>query len=259
MKLYPPVTSFIITITLLSGCAATMFDRETVFQQSTIDALLRANYQSDLNFSTLKEYGDFGIGTFNDLDGEMLALDGTFYQIKSDSKVYPVSGDMSTPFASVTFFDADIEQAIAAIPNLDDLNKQIDTLLPTDNIFYAIKISGTFDHIKVRSIPKQQKPYQPLVEVVKAQSVYEFNQVEGTLVGFKCPVYMNGINVPGYHFHFINRDKTQGGHVLACAVKAAQLEIDSTNNFAMRLPEDQRFYTTDLQQDQSKDLGIVEK
>lgn len=253
------VLGLLVVFVLMSGCQQAEVNPEVVFQQSTIDALLAANYQASLDFKTLKQYGDFGIGTFNDLDGEMIALAGVFYQIKSDGKVYPVSDEMKTPFAAVTFFSADHVEQLADISDYTALESKIDSVLPTDNIFYGIKLEGTFDLIKVRSVPRQEKPYQPLVEVVKRQPVYEWKQVRGTLVGFKCPAYVKGINVPGYHFHFIDYDKTKGGHLLDCAVKDAKLEIDFTHEFAMHLPGNATFYQTNLKKDKAKELGKVEK
>jgi acetolactate decarboxylase len=253
------VLGIVLFVVFASGCVQQSVDQDVIFQQSTIDALLAANYQTALDFKTLKKHGDFGIGTFNDLDGEMLALNGEFYQIKSDGKVYPVKDEMRTPFASITFFAADNTVQVFGIPEYAELEAKIDALLPTENIFYAIKLEGTFDRIKVRSVPRQKKPYQPLVEVVKSQPVYELENVQGTLVGFKCPAYVKGINVPGYHFHFIDQDKKQGGHLLDCAIKEATLEIDYTHGFAMNLPGNKTFYQTDLKKDKAKELEKVEK
>jgi len=51
----------------------------TLFQTSTIDALLEGEYDGDISFAELEERGDFGLGTLEALDGEMIALDGGFY------------------------------------------------------------------------------------------------------------------------------------------------------------------------------------
>ena len=77
-----------------------------LFQTSTLQALMAGVYDGDLTYQELARHGDFGLGTFDALDGEMIALDGAFYQIKADGRVYPVAGAMKTPFAAVTFFKA---------------------------------------------------------------------------------------------------------------------------------------------------------
>ena len=67
-------------------------DRETLYQVSTIDALMQGAYEGVQPVSEIRKHGDFGIGTFDALDGEMIVLDGTVYQAKADGKIYPVAG-----------------------------------------------------------------------------------------------------------------------------------------------------------------------
>jgi len=120
--------------------------REILVQISTIDALLNGVYDGVVTFETLKEYGGFGIGTFEGLDGEMVGFDGDFYQVKADGIAYPVSNSMETPFASVTFFDADSEEQLPEGMDYGHFEEFLDGILPTSNIFYAIKIEGTFSY-----------------------------------------------------------------------------------------------------------------
>lgn len=68
----------------------------SLFQASTINALVEGINEGDTTVKELKKHGDFGIGTFDDLDGEMIELDGKFYQIKSDGHAYPVKDSMKT-------------------------------------------------------------------------------------------------------------------------------------------------------------------
>jgi len=135
----------------------------------------------------------------------------------------------------------------------------LDALLPTENIFYAIKVDGVFDYVKARSVPKQDKPYPPLAEAIKDQSVFEFNDVGGTIVGFRCPEYVDGTNVPGYHFHFITEDRQAGGHLLECRLQNVTVQIDYTSRFYMVLPESNDFYQMDLSQDNQGEPEEVEK
>jgi acetolactate decarboxylase len=190
----------------------------------------------------------------------MLGFDGNFYQVKSDGLAYPVSASMKTPFASVTFFDTDSSQSLPTGINYDQLQDFLNGVLPTDNIFYAIKIEGTFSYMKTRSVPAQEKPYPPLAEVTPKQPIFEFSDVEGTIVGFKCPAYVAGVNVPGYHLHFLTDSKDGGGHVLDLEIKEAIASIDYTSEFLMILPsEGSGFYDLDLTQDKQKELEQVEK
>ena len=234
--------------------------RETLTQISTIDAILNGVYDGVVDFGTLKKYGDFGIGTFEGLDGEMLGFDGNFYQVKSDGIAYPASDSMETPFASVTFFEVDCNHDLPEGISYEQLEDFLDGVLPTGNIFYAIKIEGTFSYMKTRSVPAQEKPYPPLVEVTQNQPTFEFNDVEGTIVGFRCPAYVSGVNVPGYHLHFLTKSRDSGGHVLEFEVVEAVAFIDYTSEFLMILPGDESdFYEVDLTQDKQKELEKVEK
>ena len=254
----------------MSGCSSNpttqnyadnpVAQREILAQISTIDAILNGVYDGVVDFGTLKKYGDFGIGTFEGLDGEMLGFDGNFYQVKADGIAYPVSDSMETPFASVTFFEIDCNQNLPEGINYEQLQDFLDGVLPTSNIFYAIKIEGTFSYMKTRSVPVQEKPYPPLVEVTQNQPTFEFNDVAGTIVGFRCPAYVAGVNVPGYHLHFLTESRDSGGHVLEFEIVEAVASIDYTSEFLMILPgDDSDFYEVDLTQDKQKELEKAEK
>jgi acetolactate decarboxylase len=218
-----------------SGCLKK--DKDIIFQVSTITTLLDGGYDGVLSFRDLKKQGDFGIGTFNALDGEMIAVDGEFYQIKSDGNVYSVAADVLTPFAIVTDFTADKTLEINEVVTLQKLKEILDKNLKDKNIFYAIKILGEFTLIKTRSVPRQEKPFKPLVDIVKNQPVFEYKNIKGTLVGFWCPLFIKGVNVPSYHFHFISEDKKVGGHLLDLEIKKVVINIDETSDFFMKLPE----------------------
>jgi acetolactate decarboxylase len=235
------------------------YNNDILFQTSTINALLEGIYDGPMNYAELKKHGDIGIGTFNGLEGEMIGINGEFYQIKVDGRAYPVNDSMYTPFAMVTFFESDKNVKVFNALNFTQLEVYLDDMLPTQNIFISIKIDGTFDYVKTRSVPKQSKPYPPLTEAVKNQSTFEFHNVEGVIVGFRTPEYMEGVNVPGYHFHFINKDRTAGGHLLQCQVQNVNIEIDYTSDFYMSLPENSEFYEADLMKDQKTEIEEIEK
>ncbi len=249
------------TIFALIICAShqSKANNDVLYQTSTINALLQRVFDGNLTFGELKKHGNFGLGTFNGLNGEMIALDNVFYQIKEDGKVYPVNDATKTPFAVVTFFEADKTFELKNPMPLNELQKHIDNLLPTKNIFHAIKIQGSFKYLKARSVPKQQKPYPAITEIIKTQPIFEFNNAKGTMVGFRTPEYANGINVPGYHFHFLTDDKKAGGHVLECHITNGHVEIDYTSDSYMSLPNNADFYSADLSSEKRVDINKVEK
>ena len=250
----------IITIGVCTSCSRLKTkDNDILFQTSTFDALLSGNFEGTMTFQELSLKGNFGLGTFNELDGEMLALDGIFYQIKSDGLIYPAHSAMETPFAVVTHFIADTVFQLTENLNYDQLNELIDKLIPTKNIFYAIKIQGEFKQAITRSVPKQKKPYPDLIEVVKDQPLFEFNALKGTMVGFRAPEFTEGINVPAYHYHFMNEEKSKGGHLLKCIISDVTVSIDIIHETQIKLPETETFYHQNLLKDRSEESEIVER
>ena len=214
-----------------------------------------------MTFGELKRHGTFGLGTFDALDGEMIGLEGGFYQIKTDGVAYPVPDSMTTPFAVVTVFDADKTLPSKDGMDYEGLKSYLDKAISDKSIFYAVKIEGTFKYLKTRSVPRQQEPYPPLVEVVKEQTIFEFHDVEGTIVGFRCPDSVKGgVNVPGYHLHFITEDRKAGGHLLACQLQDVTIALDYTSEFYMVLPQHESAQQkSDLSKDRSEELEKVEQ
>ncbi len=243
----------------LCGCSHLQRNRDVLFQTSTIGALLEGVYDGHITCKELKKHGDFGIGTFDALDGEMVVLGGKVYQVRADGKAYSPKDSLGTPFAVVTFFEADKSVFLDRCENYIELQQYLDSSLATKNIIYAVRIEGPFDYIKTRSVPKQNKPYPRLVEVVKNQPTFEFHNIRGTIVGFRLPAYMEGINVPGYHLHFITEDRTAGGHLLDCSGRNVNVEVDYTHEFFMALPEHSDFYRADMIEKGTGEVGKVEK
>jgi acetolactate decarboxylase len=253
-------TRFMLLILILVAGFFSCAHKNTVTQVSTIDALLAGVYDGHLACGKLLRFGDTGIGTFDRLDGEMLVMDGIVYQIKADGKVYEPSSEVLTPFAAVVDFAPDKFIGIDRPMSHAEFEQEIDRQCPNKNNFYAIQAHGVFSYMKTRSVPAQEKPYPPLVEVVKEQTVFEMKDVSGEIVGFRCPPYVKGVNVPGYHLHFISDDKQTGGHILDFAVTKGSIEIDTCNQFLMLLPEgDSDFGRVDLSGDSSKELEKVEQ
>ena len=180
-KKIPVLIVFVMALGLLNGCKgapAAEAGSETLYQVSTLDALMQGVYDGEISLDELTSHGGFGIGTFEGLDGEMVVLDGNVYQVLSTGEVVLASGSVKTPFAMVTDFEADIESDGASM-DYEGLKAEIDGLLPSPNKIYAIKVEGTFTYVKTRSVPKQSEPYPTLAEVTATQPIFEFNDVKG--------------------------------------------------------------------------------
>jgi acetolactate decarboxylase len=233
-------------------------EKDFIYQTSIIGALTEGIYDGNVTFKELRNYGGFGLGTVNNLDGEMIALDDTFYQVKSNGKVYKLDEFQKTPFAVVTNFSEDFSLTTKKA-DYKQLEKLIDSNIPSKNLFYAILVTGKFSHIKIRNVPKQTKPYPRLLEVTKGQAVFEYKNLEGTLIGFRFPDYASGINVSGYHFHFLSNDHNYGGHLLDCILDDGTISIDQKLNIFIGLPSTAEFYNIDLNQVKQQEIKKTEK
>ncbi len=244
---------FLVCLLFLAGCgsnpqvASPEVNRDVIYQVSTYGALSRGIFGAEINFAFLKKQGDFGLGTLEGLDGEMVALDGGFYQVKSDGTVNHIEDEAKSPFAMITFFDNDLETSPSDSFTYSRLTSFLDNLLLSRNIFYAIRVDGDFEYVKTRSVPKQEKPYPALEAALKSQSVFELRNVSGTLVGFWSPTYTGEIDVPGYHFHFITSDRKAGGHVLDFQLRRCVIRIDNTTVLDLELPRLDDFYRANLE------------
>jgi len=229
----------------LSGCILMLHGGDALYQVSTLDALMAGCYDGYTEFSELVKMGDTGLGTVDGLDGEMIAIDGIFYRVDIDGSVHEIPDEATTPFAVVTYFQEDRSFPVSDLA-YDDLKTALKDELPSENIFYAIVVSGTFSHMTVRSVPGQTPPYPHLLDVIEHQAIFELEDVSGTMVGFFCPDSAAGINVAGFHLHFLTDDRSAGGHVLGCEITDAIVEIDDSTALFLVLPENRTFYDCDL-------------
>jgi acetolactate decarboxylase len=230
-----------------------------IFQESTINALLEGVYDGSMTYGELRKHGDFGLGTFDALDGEMVAVDGEFYQVKADGVAYAVADEQRTPFATVLFFRPTVERSLPGPLDYERFQALVDGLMEGPNLFYAVRVDGQFASVTTRSVPRQHKPYPPLAEVAKSQPVFHLADVTGTLAGFRFPDFARGLNVPGFHLHFLTEDRKAGGHVLDLVLARGELAIDASARFHLELPTDPAFLHADLGRDPGDALDRAER
>lgn len=209
-------TAYAFTSDIQSQTLQVSAQRGALFQVSTYNTLQAGDYNGETTLQDLRAHGDFGLGTFDALNGEMVLLNGTFYQIKSDGTVSVANDSMKTPFADVTFFEPDSQLVLAS--------------------------RSPFP-------PEQLMPYPPLVDALKNQSIFGLHNVTGTFVGFFAPQYASGICVAGWHFHFLTTDDEHGGHVLDVTLQNATIQIDDLTALSVALPTTSSFYALNLSND----------
>jgi acetolactate decarboxylase len=224
-----------------------------------VNSLVEGIYEQNIPFSEIKKHGNFGLGTFNDLDGEMMMVNGEIYRVGSDGRVNRIEDEETcTPFACVTNFQPASDEELDRELSHDEFLKWMIELMPSPNIFYAFRITGEFAYVKTRSVPKQDN-YRPLVEVAREQPTFEFKDVKGVMVGFFTPAFMASLSVPGVHLHFLTMDKSSGGHLLECRPRRIILELQYLYTIELSLPSNLDYLTWDFQRDIGKDLDKAEK
>jgi acetolactate decarboxylase len=97
-----------------------------------------------------------------------------------------------------------------------------------------------------------------LLQATSSQFENELGPSDGTLVGFWSPPYASGIEVAGYHFHFISDDRQVGGHVLDCAGRELQAQVQIEGSVHVALPNTRAFLNADLDRDPTADLAEAE-
>ncbi|MCW3995728.1 MAG: acetolactate decarboxylase [Candidatus Bathyarchaeota archaeon] len=210
-------------------------ERDVLFQIAAFNTFSLGNYAGYMNYSELKTHGDFGIGTLEGLDGEMIAVDGVFYHIPAEGEPREIAPEEKAPYATVTFFEADYTFNVAEL-NYTEFKAFCDQKLSSKNAIYAIKVVGFYDYAQTRSPPKQTPPYPILTEAIKNQSVFNLANVSATAAGFWFPSSMDGVDYVGYHLHLITDDRSAGGHLLDCIIKNATVEIDEIHSYNLILP-----------------------
>ena len=250
----------------LAGCApsdkeAAKQDRDVLYQVSLLQGLTFGDYHGSITVGELKKHGDTGIGTFDKLNGELIMVDGVVYRAAGDGSIQVVPDDETIPFSNVTFMDADETKALENVSDYKTLCDELNALAEQrgKNHFHVIRIDGTFAMANVRSVNAQEEPYEPLVDVLEHdQTLFDYENVEGTIVGIYCPPYMSDLNAVGWHLHFLSKDKDKGGHVLGLRIADAVLTWDDTAGFQMQLPKNDMFDGFDLTIDQTEDIEKAE-
>jgi len=229
-----------------------------IYLSAPVNALVEGIYEQKMSVTSLMKHGDFGLGTFNDLDGEMVLLDGNLYRAASDGTITMVSPDILTPFACVTFFKPLSYEDSHDKMTYAQFQTWLLSMMPSPNIFYAFRIEGDFSLVRARSVPRQEN-YRPLVEVARDQPEFEYRDISGTLAGFFTPSFMGSVNVPGLHLHFLSQDRTRGGHLLSCEIKRVRAEIQFLYTMELSLPLNEDYLLWDFQRDIQDDLNRAEK
>ena len=266
-KMKLSIIAVMVCAVLLTACGKetasgeTLQNRDRMYQVSLLQGLTLGDYYGSITVEELEKNGDTGIGTFNRLNGELIMIGGETYRAAGDGSVELVSDEETIPFSVVTYLDADVTRNLKDIRSYEELCTALDEIVAErgKNQFYMVRIDGNFNEINVRSVYAQDEPYEPLVDALERdQTFFDYENIEGTMIGLYCPPYMADLNAVGWHLHFISKDRTKGGHVLGINFDEAALIWDDTDQFQTKLPQNEVFDGFDLTIDQTEDIKKAE-
>ena len=234
-----------------------MSSSHTLFQVSTSNALLEGVFQGTVTVRDLINRGDFGLGTFSGLDGELIMLDRVAYQASAGGAVREVDGDSTVPFAVVTEFEADVAEPERRYSTFQDFTDRVDGIRPSENMYAAIAARGRFGELMLRAACPAIEG-EGLVAATAHQSEFAASDIAGDMVGFWSPMYASAVSVPGYHFHFISSDRTLAGHVLAVENADVAIELQIETEFQVAFPETEEFLNAHLDGDRASEISEAE-
>lgn len=232
----------------------------TIVQVATLNSLVSGNFGKMSSYSELPPECNFGLGTFENLDGEMILIDGILYQLKVDGKAYQLDRSVGTPFATISNFNpTTIVENFQTKVEMHQFTSLLDKQFPDNNLPFLVRFDGEFEFIHFRSVAAQKEPYTTLAEAAKSQTEFKREKVNGTVLGFRFPKYFESFNLPGYHLHFIDDNRQFGGHVLGFVAIKGTIKVAESNNFQLNLPvNSESFSKVDLTVDRSKETESIE-
>jgi len=218
---------------------------KAIQQFSFVDALVAGLFDGAFDAATVASHGTLGVGCGDALDGELVLIDGELFRCRADG-VTAVQPDASIPFAEVVLFEPTFTQTLTGPITEAEFEALVDSLVPSHNLFYAVRVDGDFASVTVREAVKQQRPFRGLAEAVGDQHEATVASTSGTLLGFKGPDVFQGLSVADYHLHYMSEDRGFGGHSMDFELTSGTLAIEAYANFTLRLPQTESYLGAEL-------------
>lgn len=234
-----------------------------MYQVSTLQALALGYSRGVIPVGELLAHGDTGLGTFEDVNGEMILTEGHCYRAREDGSVVEAPPETGVPFCAVSRLNGQRTFDIEQIGDIGSLKQLLDVKIEEDfglNSMHMVRIDGHFPKISARSESAYRSHHVELKDVLaKTQKDFFFEDISGSLVCVYFPDYMDGINAPGWHFHFISDDRTRGGHVFELVLERGRVLLDKIHTIEIRLPDEPAFDTYALKEASGEDIKKVEQ
>lgn len=234
-----------------------------MFQVATLQSLMTGYTRAVITVDELLKHGDTGLGTFEDVNGEMIVAGGHCYKALDDGSVTEAPGDEGVPFSSVAFLKGGRKFDVEDINDIDQLKDELTVKIEEWfglNSMHIVRIDGSFIEVSARSESPLRTQHISLKSILSGtQKEFHFQNLGGTLIGIYYPDYMNGINAPGWHLHFLSSDRTLGGHVFDLVLKRGTVVMDKLPEIEIQLPTAPAFDTYSLADNAGADIKAVEQ
>lgn len=234
-----------------------------MFQVSTLQALMLGYSRAVIPVSELLRHGNVGLGTFTDVDGEMIVLDGICYRAMENGDIAEAEPDRGVPFSAVCSMEDSTPMEFGSMDNIEELKRALNNIIDSHfglNSMHMARIDGEFKIVDARSESGYESMHVDLKTILgKTQKAFQFESIKGTLVCVYFPDYMDGINAAGWHLHFISEDRKHGGHVFDISMKSGRGQISKINSIEIKLPDEPVFDTYSLKQASEEEIKAVEQ
>ena len=232
-----------------------------MYQVSTLQALALGYSRAVITIEELVKHGNTGLGTFENVDGEMILMDGKCFRAMEDGTVVEEGKDTGVPFCAIADLNKKRTFDISDVPNMDALRELLTLQIEEDfglNSMHVVRIDGLFGKIDARSEAPFRSHHVTLQTILsKNQRAFVFENIRGSLVGVYFPDYMDGINMPGWHLHFISEDRSKGGHVFDMSLQEVTVYLDKISRIEIQLPTEAVFDTYSLKQASEDEIKKV--
>ncbi len=233
-----------------------------MYQVSTLQALALGYSKAVITAEELLKEGDTGLGTFEDVNGELIAMDGHCYRADQNGDVTVVAPDTGVPFAAVAKLYGEQQFTLEDMPDITSIRTELTRKIEERfglNSMHIVRIDGEFGKLDARSEAPYRSHHVTLKEVLdQNQKAFLFENIRGSLIGVYFPDYMDGINMPGWHLHFLSEDRSKGGHVFDVCLREGAAKVDKISNIFINLPKAASFDTYSLKQDLQEEIKSVE-
>lgn len=216
--------------------AITDHHRKRLWQCMPSMAFKLGLYEGAVRVRDVRQHGDFGVGQFAALDGELTAIDGRFVRARADGSVEDAKDEDELCFAQLCFFEPSDIWEMTEAGDEAAFEQAFQARVASPNIFWAFHAQGRFASVVATAPPPLAKPFPAFADAVKLRKSFPGTDIEGSMLGFYSPLFTGETGIPGFHYHWLSNDGALSGHVTSFTVTSASVRAMALEENALQLP-----------------------